>query len=167
MAHMNARHSAGSIALVFALSNCAPLDNDALVETFQQATIATPSTTGPVCTFVGGEGAELQVSCARKGFEDSIVTNPRWYVLMLSDEAGRPGVARSTQLRAVVTPALGRASGAANVFSGFSFAMDTEIPRSFYEQAAQSVREANSRNCQVTESRQLQQLAWEFRFSCQ
>src|SRR5262249_50939134 len=85
---MRALSVAGLIALTFALSGKASSAglSDALSV---QATIATPSTSGPICSFAGSEDVSgvqwLQVRCARQGVQD-FTQVIGWQTIMVSED---------------------------------------------------------------------------------
>jgi len=163
---MKAVRLAVSIALAIALPNyTSAAAIDSLI--YRQATVATPSTTGPICQFLGSQQTSsgepgLQVRCAQGSTETSRVVE--WKVTLIADD-GR-AVARSSAIRAVVTPALGQTS-MSRLNQRLAFAPDIEIPQSLYQEAAERLfQNTLKRKCQVNDSRQIEQVLWEFRFTC-
>ena len=157
---MRAMHLIGFFIVAVACSDCASPDDSLPMQT---ATIATPSTSGPICTYEGrndGPGLpNLQVRCKKDDSQD-FVRMVGWRIITLpGDDAAHR--------RVLVTPALGQTGTSRRGDRDLAFAADTEIPQSLYQQMAEgSIRNGPNRSCQLTDSRQLQQVQWEFLFTC-
>ena len=157
---MKAIRLAGLFIAAVACFDCASHDD---FLSMQVATIATPATSGPICTYEGSNDVSglpyLQVRC-RTGDSLDFVRMIGWRIFTLPGED-------AAHRDVLVTPALGQTGTSRRGERDLAFAADTMIPQSLYQQAAGgSLRDGPNRNCRLADSRQLRQLQWEFRFAC-